>query len=273
MYRIVLVLLILCQIQPVFGAFERTTRGSRPIAMGGASVATVNNPWAAFSNPAALQTIPQRTVSFFYSPQPFGLSELARGSFSYVEPTSVGTFAGSASRYGFELYREIILGISYGMNVTDRFAVGLHVNYYSLSIQNYGNDGTIGVDAGFLVEVTDDIRWGFAGLNLNAPTIGEAKEKLPQVYSTGISYMPIREATLVLDIVKDIRYPAELHIGIEYSMFDIVDIRGGTSSDPSTLNAGMGLHYSFVQLDYAFSAHVDLGMTHYFSLSLLLSEL
>ena len=35
----------------------------------------------------------------------------------------------------------------------------------------------------------------------------------------------------------------------------------------------MGLHYSFVQLDYAFSTHVDLGMTHHFSLSLLLGDL
>jgi hypothetical protein len=241
--------------------------------MGGASVAIVPNPWAAFSNPALLQTIPQRTISFFYSPQPFGLKELARGSFTYVEPTSLGAFALSGSRYGFELYREIVLGLSYGMTVTDRLDVGLHVNYYSLSIQNYGNDATLGVDIGLLIEITEDIRWGFAGLNLNAPTIGEAKEKLPQIYSTGISYMPIMEATLALDIVKDIRYPAELHLGIEYSMVDLVDIRGGTSSDPSAWNAGVGMHYSFVQLDYAFSTHVDLGMTHNFSLSLLLGEL
>ncbi|MEK7249604.1 MAG: hypothetical protein AAB209_04195, partial [Bacteroidota bacterium] len=137
-----------------------------------------------------------------------------------------------------------------------------------LSIQNYGSASTIGIDVGVLVDISDEVRWGFAAFNLNAPTIGAAKEKLPQVFSTGVTYNPIQEAIIAASIVKDIRYPTELHIGVEYSLMEMIALRAGTTSDPNTLNAGVGIHYSFVQVDYAFSSHSELGMTHQFSLSL-----
>ena len=266
-------ILILLIVQPASAVFERTNQGSRAAAMGGALVALTGNEWSVFSNPAALRTIGGRTVSVFYAPQPFGLKELAHGAVSYIEPTSLGVFAASATRFGFELYRETRLSLSYSNEIGGVVKGGINLNHYSLSIQNYGSASTIGVDVGVLVDVSDEISWGFAAFNLNAPTIGSAKEKLPQVFSTGITFTPVREATLAASVVKDIHFPAELHIGVEYSLMEMIALRAGTTSDPNTLNAGLGIHYSFVKLDYALSSHNELGITHQFSLSLNLGEL
>ncbi len=254
--------------QTTFAAFERTTQGGRAVAMGGSLVALSGNEWSAFTNPATLMTIGERTVSLFYAPQPFELKELSHGAASYVEPTSIGSFALSASRFGFELYKETRIALSYCDEVGGVVKGGINLDYYSLSIQNYGSASTIGIDVGVLVDISDEVRWGFAAFNLNAPTIGAAKEKLPQVFSTGVTYNPIQEAIIAASIVKDIRYPTELHIGVEYSLMEMIALRAGTTSDPNTLNAGVGIHYSFVQVDYAFSSHSELGMTHQFSLSL-----
>jgi len=258
---------------PAFAAFESYTPGARSIGMGGVSVALVNNEWAAFANPGVLNSLQQRSISVFFSPQPFGLKELSRGSFSYVEPTSVGRFGLSGSRFGFALYRETALGVSYGNSVSDAFEYGLTLTYYSLIIQNYGTDWTLGVDVGALVHISDQVSSGFAAFNVNAPTIGTANEKLPQVYSTGIAYQPIPEATLGIALVKDIRFPTEFHVGLEYAIFDVVALRGGLTNEPATMNAGVGISYSFVKFDYAFSSHVDLGTTHDLSISLLLGSL
>jgi len=265
-----LVLSVYCQAQ---AAFEHLAQGSNSVAMGGASVAELGNPWAAFSNPGGLAALDGRILSLFYSPQPFGLKELARGSFSFVEPTTIGTFAASGSRYGFELYREVDIQASFGRMINDMFSAGMSVHYYHLSIERYGSAQAIGVDVGLLAHLTDQIRWGFAAFNVNAPTIGRAKEKLPQVFSTGVAYSPLPEITLAVDLEKDIRYPVELHAGVQYLLLDLLAARVGTTGNPSLLSAGLGIHLSIAQLDYAFADHEDLGPTHQVSLSLYLGEL
>lgn len=257
----------------VFAAFEHLARGSEAIALGGAAVAVLNSPWMAFSNPGGLSTVDGRVLSLYYSPQPFGLKELAHGSFTYVEPTSIGAFAASGSRFGFDLYREIDLQASFGAEVNDQFSVGASVHYYHLSIARYGSAHSLGVDVGLLAQLSDEVNWGFAAFNVNAPTIGSAHEKLPQVFTTGLAYSPIPEATLLVDIEKDVRYPMELHAGIEYVILDLLSLRAGTISDPSVLSAGIGIRYSIVALDYAFTNHTELGATHQMSLSLYLGEL
>lgn len=256
-----------------FAAFEHLQYGSRSAAMGDAMVAVGGNEWSAFINPALLPTVPERTLAVYYAPQPFELKELARGAATYLEPSPFGTFSLSASRFGFDLYRETRIGLSYGNDLAELVHAGVTLNYYSLSIRNYGSAATFGVDVGLLVGISESVHWGFTASNLNAPTIGAAREKLPQRFSTGIAYRPIYDGTLVAALVKDIRHPVELRLGVEYTFVDIVAVRAGTSSDPNTLNAGLGIAYAFARVDYAFSSHSELGPTHQFSLALTLGDL
>jgi hypothetical protein len=267
------IIFVLCLRCEMHAAFEHRARGSNGVAMGGATVASLGDPWAAFSNPGGLATVDGRVLSLSYSPQPFGLRELAHGSFTFVEPAGIGTFAVSGSRYGFELYREADLQVSFGTMINDMFSAGATVHYYHLSIERYGSAHAFGVDVGLLAHLTDQFRWGFSSFNVNAPAIGRAKEKLPQVFSTGVAYSPMPEVTLAADLEKDIRYPAELHAGVQYLFLDVLAARVGTAGDPSMLTAGLGIHVSVMCLDYAFAEHQDLGPTHQVSLSLFLGEL
>ena len=260
--------LLLCAFSSAQSAFEHMAHGSSTIAMGGTSSGVLNNPWAAFCNPGSLSTLESRTLSLYYSPQPFGLRELARGSFSYVEPLTIGTVAVSGSRYGFDLYREVDVQLSYGRGINDMFSIGGSIHYYHLTIEKYGSASAMGADLGLLARVTDEVQWGFAAFNVNGPSIGSSREKLPQVFVTGISYAPTSDAVLVADLEKDIRYAVELHVGVQYSPLEVLALRAGTISEPSVLSVGLGIHYSLIRLDYAFTNHSDLGATHHISLSL-----
>lgn len=259
--------------QPGVAAFEPFACGGRSSAMGYSLVALRGNGWSAFENPAALPTVIERTLSVHYVPQPFELKELARVAASYVEPAAWGSLALSASQFGFELYKETRVVLSYGNDIVPSVNVGVNLNYYSLSIRNYGSAATLGVDLGLLVDVSERVQWGFAAFNINAPAIGAAKEKLPQVFSTGIAFHPIDDATLTASIVKDVRYTGELRFGVEYAFMEMVAVRAGATNEPNTVNAGIGIGYAFIQLDYSFSSHNELGATHQFSLSLLLGNL
>lgn len=261
-------LVSLCLLQPSQAGFERREHGARQIGMGGAFVGIADNAWAMIFNPAGLGQLKAGEVSAFYSPQPFGLTELSLSSVAVVQPTSFGSFGIAGSRFGFELYREISGTVSYANSYDDIFFFGVNVTYNSLTIKNYGSASAIGVDIGVLTKITGDLRWGFFAANINAPTIGQAREKLPQVYSTGLSYSPVSSLLVGVDVVKDVRYSAVVKGGLEYNLVDVVSLRAGVGSNPTKFSSGLGVHYSYVQFDYALTSHQELGLSHQFSVTI-----
>jgi hypothetical protein len=261
----IIALLVLVQSAPA--AFEKMTNGGRANGMGGVIAGTSGDPWGALDNPASLPTMADRTLAFYYTPGMMGLTELSRTSVAFVEPFQTGGIAFSASRFGFDLYREVTAAISLGIAPMKDFRFGVTIHYCHLTIRDYGSAGTLKLDAGVQIAVTGEMVYAFCVSNLNAGTIGSTKERLPQVFSTGIMYHPVPGACIGLDIVKDIAFPANLRLGVEYIMVALVALRAGVSSEPSGVSGGIGLVTSLFQLDYAISSHPDLGMSHHLSLA------
>lgn len=268
-----LVFMLIFLPHPGVAAFERNLAGPGASGPAGAVVSVTGNPWMAIANPGGLPFSLNALMSVSYIPQQFGLKELAHGSVSYIQPLPFGTIAFSGTSFGFQLYREVTLGLSYASRVTDDVGVGVTMNFYSLSIQNYGSARTAGLDAGVSMTMTDEIRWGIAATNVNSPRIGKAKERLPQTYTTGVSYSPFDATLVALDLVKDVRYPASVRVGIEYKVVSMLSIRAGTTTEPSSMHLGAGIGHEPFRLDYAFSSHPDLGGTHHFSLTLSIGSL
>jgi hypothetical protein len=241
--------------------------------MGGAFVAIADNAWAIIFNPAGLTQLRGDEIAAFYSPQPFGMTELSLASFALAHPTSYGQVGVSVNRFGFDLYREVSGILSYANSYRDVFSFGINLTYNSLAIKNYGSASAIGVDIGILATITRGLRWGFFAANVNAPSIGQAREKLPQVYASGLSLRPADGLLLGLDVIKDIRYPALLRGGLEYRLVDLVSLRVGVGNNPAKFSSGLGVHYSFVHFDYAMTTHPDLGLSHQFSVAVDFNDL
>ncbi len=258
----IIIVLLFVSFRLNYAQFELIDIGAKPISLGGAFTSLANNSNAVYYNPAGISQIPFREVSIFYSPAPFGLKELANGSVNYVEPTKFGTIGLSAKTYGFDLYKEITVTATYSNNYKKKIFYGANINYYNLKIQNYGSASTFGVDIGGLAYLTDFLRWGFAAFNLNRPKIGTQDDKLPQVYRTGVSIQPRKELNFVLDVEKDTRYTTSVKAGIEYSLYDMIDLRAGIGTEPTKFSGGVGLYYSIFEIDYGFYNHQDLGLTH-----------
>lgn len=257
-----IIIFSLVSFRSVYSQFELLDVGAKPIALGGAFTSLANNSNAVYYNPAGISQMQFREVSIFYSPAPFGLKELANGSVNFVEPTKFGTFGLSAKTYGFELYKEITATLTYANNYRKKIYYGANVNYYNLKIQNYGSDATFGIDVGVLAYLTDFLRWGFSAFNLNRPTVGTLKDKLPQVYRTGLSVQPRNDLNFVLDVEKDTRYTASVKAGVEYTLYEMVDLRAGIGTEPTKFSGGIGFYYSLFEIGYGFYNHQDLGLTH-----------
>ncbi|MFQ5752725.1 MAG: helix-hairpin-helix domain-containing protein, partial [bacterium] len=118
------------------------------------------------------------------------------------------------------------------------------------------------------VPISSRINWGFLTKNFNRPVIGQANERLPQSFTTGISTQPTANVILNFEIYKDVRFSEELRFGAEFKPFNNLALRAGTANNPNRFSAGFGVRVWPLTLDYAFFTHNDLGVTHQMSLSI-----
>jgi len=236
--------------------------GARQISLANSDVALANDVFTLFNNPAGLAQLNWKEVGVYYSPAPFGLTELANGYVAYQQPFSFGSIGIGGMTYGYELYREsnIILGYSY--NYDNVFFIGAAVNYQNYSIKNYGSTGVFYLNLGGLVYILDDLRWGFSTTNINRATVADQDDQIPVVFSTGFSFDILKNFSLNFSLEKDIRYDLSIAFGIEYDIIEYLSLRIGAADNPSKFTTGIGINYSILSLDYAFFTHPDLGLTH-----------
>lgn len=236
--------------------------GAKQISMSNSDVALSDDVFSLFNNPAGLSQMNWRELGIYYSPSPFGFSELANGFIAYHEPFDFGSIGLGAMTYGFELYRENKIAIGFSYNYLDKFFAGAAVNLHTVSIKNYGSDNTFYLNIGGLYYLTQSFRLAFSVQNLNRASFGNEKDNIPVIFNTGFSYGVIEDLTFNLAFEKDIRYNFSLRGGIEYNLLKYLSLRSGFSNEPSNYSAGIGINYSYFSLDYAFFTHTDLGITH-----------
>ncbi|MBL7129567.1 MAG: hypothetical protein ISS16_11365 [Ignavibacteria bacterium] len=263
-----LILISFLCIKVSYAQFENTDIGARAVALNGAFTSLSNNSQAIFYNPSGLGQIKYREFSAFYSPAPFGLSELKTGALTYAEPFQFGVLGVGAKTYGFDLYRETNIILSYGNSFKGKIFYGLNVNYYNINIQNYNSATSFGLDVGTMAYITEFLRWGFFAKNITGSTIGKSKEKIVQVYRTGFTVQPREDVNFLLELEKDVKHPISVRAGLEYSFYDFLDLRAGVGSEPTSFSGGIGLNYDMFQLDYALYNSLDLGITHQGTISI-----
>jgi hypothetical protein len=217
-------------------------------------------------NPSAAAGLPSVHASVFYSPSPFGLSQLSNGGLLIAVPTEFFETGLGFTNIGYTLYNELTATAVFAKSI-GTISVGCNINYNHLRIEGYGAASAIGIDLAASIQLTDDIRWGVSLLNLNRPTIGREKELLPQWYLTGLTCQLLSTASVSLSMIKDVMYPPSVRTGVKFSPLDFIDLQVGASSDPSRYYAGIGINYMLLAVRYSVATHVDLGLTHTIGIS------
>lgn len=243
-------------------ALAQFNPGAKQISLSNADVALSNDVFSVFNNPAGLSQLNWREIGIYYSPAPFGLSELANAYVAFIEPFSFGSVSLGGMTYGFELYRETKVVVGYSYNYQNKFFAGAALNFHTLSIQNYGNDNAFYFNIGGLVYLSDEFRFGFSFHNINRASFGNDDDQIPVVLNSGLSYDVLKSLSINVAMEKDISYKTSLMFGVDYDIIEYLSLRSGFSNEPSRFSAGIGINYSFISLDYAMFTHNDLGLTH-----------
>ncbi len=266
--------------------------GCRSIAMGGASSSMWGDSYALFRNPAGLFNVERDEVNMFHTSLfdeattysavalshpflnlgvlSFGAIQLRVGGIEQRDDANMlveGDLTNVQTRYALGYAQQIVKGFTAGLDLKlDRFTQGAY------SANGFGLDAGLGLETSVHSPAVDGIAVGVVFRNLLEPAITLVEQKAgdPRGVRAGLSVwrsissrMQDRLA-IAVDVDKTRLSDSRIQLGAEYSVRNMLALRGGWDGNDPTLGCGFTIRY-FV-LDYAYRS-TELGGNHLFALA------
>lgn len=191
--------------------------------------------------------------------QPYGLKGLSCawtgvkiqfGNFHSVSGLEILNLSGNSEiDIATALAAPIAKGLSGGLAIH-----GLVQHFHELS-----PDIVPGFDLGFLWAI-NRFSAAIALRHINSPRFRNGDELFP-IFRAGLTWEPAEPVLLAVDLEKEAEVE-RLLFGIEFRLFDELTVRGGVTTFPLCLRAGLGLRLGFLGFDYGFEHHPEMGATH-----------
>ena len=258
--KFVQLVLLLLTLQ--FNSSAQILPGAKQISLSHSDVALSHDVMTHFNNPAGLAQFNWREFGIYYSPAPFGLSELANGYAAYHEPTILGSISVGFMTYGFDLYKENIISFGYSNRLYQRFFLGGRIDYRSLSIKRYGETNKLSFTIGGLAYILANLRTGFVVENFTRASYANEEDQIPMRLMLGFSFDFEETIIANLAVEKETNIDPSINVGLDYQVIKYINLRIGFQTNPSSFSGGLGINYSLFEIDYATFNHQDLGFTH-----------
>jgi hypothetical protein len=296
------------------GQFTLIDPGARSAAMGGAGVTSSAEAVASFYNPGALGALERSDFQFTYTQWLAGIT--VSNAIAAVRIGSIGTAAlavtnlssgdipvttveqplGTGEQFNVS---DLLVGIGWGMAVTDRFSFGIQANYVSERIW-HSSVAVFGVNIGTIYQLSPDgLRIGASlvnfgtkgrfdgtdlrvsynedparyGANSTLPaTLNTDYFTLPIVFRVGLGYPVVFDGANTLTLAVDAIHPSDeaesVNMGAEWAFQRVLFLRVGYQSlflkdSEVGLTAGGGVQWDGLgydlRLDYAWASFGRLG--------------
>lgn len=241
--------------------------GARSAALGGAYTAVSGDVWTQFFNPSGIAGIKSAQVGVF-GEQRYLLNALNTAGFAACLPLGDKQAIGLTARtFGYSAYRDNFVGLQYARVFYEHFRLGVSLNAANTTIEGYGSATTFTADIGLGLSVSKKVNIGARVYNANQAKLGESiRTAIPTVISGGVAYNPSEKVLLTADVSKHLDYPVSFRGGMEYRFVKVFAARAGISTQPLTFNAGFGLQFAGLSIDFSNGWHERLGYTPTFGL-------
>lgn len=258
-------LLLFVTFSLLYAAFDHLPRSPHSVSMG----FTALNPEIKTSNslifPSSLTQWNSLSGSINWGNR-FGLKDLGHQSanvkFRLLEiPSDIGF-----SKFGNSLYSESISYLAAGVALKEKFNLGASLAVYNLSIKNYGSAFSLGITGSWQISINEYLTWSGSLQNVNAPSIGKAKDPLPQIIYSEVSIYPAGNMMTVFGWEQDTEYSGRFKFGTEVKVFPWLSFSGGFISNPGQGTAGISIYVKNLGLYFGASTHPELGLSHWFGM-------
>ncbi len=280
--------------------------GARQAGLAESGIASVRDVSGVFWNPATISGVASTQVALSYA-RWFADMNLAAGAVGF-RWNGVGVFAlsmasldygdipeavvtpgrGGDGRTGSTFTgSDLLVGLAYAREFTDRLAIGLNVKYIRETLFDYGVNSyafDVGTSYGLGFNET---RLAMSAQNFSRGVrwLGDNSDRqegydIPLVFRIGLSTAligesdaffsagPLHHVTLSAEAVNTNDFSERLHVGAEYEFADFLSLRGGYRMNYAEGNwaVGFGLHPQTqglaFRLDYAYVHYEYLNSPH-----------
>ena len=260
MKKIVSLLVIYLFVSAVSAQISTITPSASSIAQ--TSVADQNN-WSAFTNPAILGYLEQAEFSFQFENR-YLLNELSTKSVVVGFPSKLLCTGISFSYFGYSQYHEIIGGIGFARNFSNKFALGVQANYFTTYFSASNSyRGTFFPQVGLSVQFSPSFNIGFNASNPFQSTIKTeyVTRRLPSVFSFGAAYSFSPELIWRMQIDKEVSSNYRFAMGFDYQMLEKLIVKlGAYGSDYLVPCLGTGVKIGSFLIDLNCELHPLLGL-------------
>jgi len=188
------------------------------------------------------------------------LTELGTSSAGLIIPAGKATIGTLYSHFGYSDFKREFAGLACGMNLSDKLAAGVQIDYYSeKTFGEYENYQFITCEAGILLTPSDNIT---IGLHLFNPVPGSLrKTSIPSALRVGAG--TDLNSSLFIGAEAEMSTGGELifRTGLDYEAAGNLWLRGGFSTDNNSFSFGLGYLTKIVMIDLGFRSHQKLGIT------------
>ncbi|MDR1997707.1 MAG: conjugal transfer protein TraF [Candidatus Margulisbacteria bacterium] len=187
---------------------------------------------------------------------------------TYDHGTGTAAYTGNEFGYAGRAYV-----FTTGLQALKNLYVGANLKVIQ-EIMHEQNSSGVGLDLGAVWQ-KDKLTLGLSILNLVQPQVTWSEgwtENLNTRVLIGLAYKILTNWTIYSDIEQNGERPVYYGLGTEFSLFDIVALRGGWNPDQFTL--GTGLRWKNFSIDYAYLLNEDqsIGASHFIAIAYLLDN-
>lgn len=260
--RVALLLVLLIAPVQVFAQFYH---GVRQSAVSNAVISARQDLFSTVLNPALFSPNNRIEITSFYSPSPFGLSELAvfgaGGSFTVAETR----LTAAVSSYGYKLYRENTFLLSAGREFYG-ISAGFSLQAAHLKIEGYGSSLVPVFSTGFQYKILPSLSLGTSIINLTNASWSNTEDQIGQTSFLGLRYQEDDFIAVSFAFKNETGFKAEQLAGVEIRPSEYLMIMTGIQFASRQYSAGVSFMYMGITADYATIIHPVLGLSHQFAL-------
>lgn len=220
--------------------------------------------WSAFSNPAMLGYIRQTEAAMGYDSR-FLLRELSTKSGQLGFASNLINTGVTFSYSGYSLYHEMMIGLGFSRSFSDKFSIGMQVDYFTAFFQGSGTyRGVLLPQLGLSVKLSESFNLGFHSFNTFQSNINAQYviKRLPSVFSLGTEYFFTPELTWRTQIDKEVSSSYRFATGVEYRMLEMLTIKTGVyGTDYLVPCLGFGFIPGRLRMDLNCELHPLLGLS------------
>lgn len=244
-----------------YGTGTPPPAGGRYSAMGSTRLFSTDV-WSSFNNQAGLGMLEQPEIGVSFS-NLYSLKEFNTYSLGFALPAAGGTFGLMYFNQGDHLMSHQKAGLGYGMKLSKRASAGVQIDMLNTRFgMDYGSKTVVTFEAGLLVEVHKGVFVAAHVFNPHrAKFAGYMDERIPSVVAFGLCWDVSENLTVVAEAEKNEADRPVVKTGIEYTLGEAFQIRGGMNTQVAEFSFGFGYHVGNWGFDLSSALHPQLGIS------------